>query len=198
VGPDVDGKQTYCPVSEWAGKQEHRTGDRALEELCLRYLRGYGPADARDFAAWSGLPVAEAKKGLDMAKDNGDLRAVVIEDRLLWSPEAERSAYSGPVVNLLPAFDSFVLGYADREYLVPGQYRKEVYHGGQTVPVVLVDGMAAGVWRYERQGKAIAIAVRPFGHFDRETAEGVEREAADIGRFFGSGHRLCILPGLPG
>ena len=75
------------------------------------------------------------------------LQEISVEDRVLWSLESqyvspEKPAHTGTVVNLLPAFDSLVLGYADREYLVPDRYRKEIYHGGQTVPVVLVDGLA--------------------------------------------------------
>ncbi len=107
-----------------------------------------------------------------------------------WSPGSqlplpEEPAGAGTIVNLLPAFDAFVLGYADREYLVPEKWRKEVYHGGQTVPVVLVNGRAAGVWRYERQGKKLAINVHPFEPFDPVTRELVAAEAEDIGRFFG-------------
>jgi hypothetical protein len=99
---------------------------------------------------------------------------------------------AAPVINLLPAFDSFVLGYEDREYLVPGKYGKEIYHGGQTVPVVLVNGLAAGVWRYERRGKRIEVSVHPFRPFDRITRELVREEAEDIGRFLGIPLALAI------
>ncbi|RPJ35161.1 MAG: hypothetical protein EHM35_09360, partial [Planctomycetaceae bacterium] len=117
-------------------------------------------------------------------------RAFEAGDLTLWALEdqcraMEKAAYAGAVVSLLPAFDSFVLGYADRGLLVPGKYRKVVYHGGQTVPVVLVNGVAAGVWRYERKGKKLAVKISPFEPFDRTTGERADEEAEDVGRFFG-------------
>jgi hypothetical protein len=53
------------------------------------------------------------------------------------------------------------------------------------VPVVLVDGEAAGVWRYEIKGKKISVEVRRFEAFDGRVKELVEAEAEDVGRFFG-------------
>ena len=97
--------------------------------------------------------------------------------------------------NLLPAFDSLVLGYADREYLVPGRYQKEVYHGGQTVPVVLINGLVAGVWRYERRGKTLDIRVTLFGPADRAIKDLVAEETEDIRAFFPY-ENVCCLPWL--
>ena len=191
IGPDnPGGEQTYYLVSELAGKQKDMTGDEALAELVIRYLRGYGPASPQDFSAWSGLSLTDAKKGWKLAMDREVLREISVEDCVLWSLESqyvspERPLHTGTVVNLLPAFDSLVLGYADREYLVPDRYRKEIYHGGQTVPVVLVDGLAAGVWRYERRGKKLNINVTLFKPGDRAIKDLVREEAEDIGRFFG-------------
>jgi hypothetical protein len=191
LGPDREtGDQTYCLVEQWIGKRKTRAGDEALAELVIRYLSGYGPASPKDFSSWSGLSLAEAKKGWDLLGDRNALKAIAVENGLLWSlgsqlPLPEVPAGAGQVVNLLPAFDAFVLGYEDREHLVPSKYRKEVYHGGQTVPVVLVDGRAASVWRYERRGKKLDIRIAPFGPFDRSTRDLLEQEAEDIGRFFG-------------
>jgi hypothetical protein len=87
-------------------------------------------------------------------------------------------------VNLVPAFDTFVLGYSSREYIVPEQYQAEVYHGGQTVPVILVNGLASGTWRYERRGKKLDVKIRPFKPFDKAIEGLVQEEVDDIGRFF--------------
>jgi hypothetical protein len=191
IGTDREnGDPTYCLVSEWIGKQKPRADDEALAALVTRYLGGYGPASPKDFSSWSGLTLSAAKKGWDLVRDRKALRAIDVENSVLWAQEPqskspEVSPDAAAVVNLLPAFDSFVLGYDDREYLVPGKYRKEVYHGGQTVPVVLVDGLAAGVWRYGRRGKKLEVSVHPFEPFDRITRELVAEEAEDIGRFLG-------------
>jgi hypothetical protein len=191
LGPDREnGDQTYCLVEQWVGKRKPLTADEALARLTIRYLRGYGPASPQDFSAWSGLSAAAARKGWKLAGDRVTLREIRVEDRTRWSLESqyeslEKPAHARTVINLLPAFDSLVLGYADREYIVPRKYQKEIFHGGQTVPVVLVDGCAAGVWRYARRGKKLDIRIAPFVPFERTTSDLLEKEAEDIGRFLG-------------
>jgi hypothetical protein len=190
LGPDrPDGEQTYVLVDRWVGKQKPFIQDQALATLICRYLRGYGPACPEDFASWSGLSLAISRKGWEIAMDQGSLTEVCVEGHTLWSSKAQPISPGVPtfdrtVVNLLPAFDALILGYSDRELLVPGQYQSEVYHGGQTVPVILVDGQAAGVWRYARQGKTLKITLNPFEPFDQNMKSLIDAEVEDVGRFF--------------
>ena len=182
MGPDrPDREPTYMLADRPAEKLTSR--EEALAALAERYLRGYGPASPADFAAWSGLPAADSRKGWALLKESGRLKDVDVDGRVLGTIETG-PAPPGLVVNLLPAFDALVLGYADRELVVPGKHYKDVYHGGQTVPVVLVNGAAAGVWRYEARGRQVRIEVRPFAAFGREVRELIEAEAEDVGRLF--------------
>jgi DNA glycosylase AlkZ-like len=191
MGPDKpDGDPTYILVDHIVKKQKPESRDETLVGLVCRYLGGYGPASPRDFASWSGLSMADAKDGWTLAMKKGPLKEVVVGDRVLWCLESRLSSMDGlvpadPVVDLLPAFDSLILGYSERDLLVPKKYQKEVYHGGQTVPVVLVNGSAAGVWRYERRGKTLNVRLRPFVAFDGTVKAGIEDEVDDIGRLFG-------------
>ena len=190
IGPDrPDGEQTYVLVDRWVGKQKHFTHDQTLATLICRYLRGYGPACPEDFASWSGLSLAISRKGWEIALDQGSLTEVCVEGHTLWSSKAQSISPGVPsfdrtVVNLLPAFDALILGYSDRELLVSSRYQSEVYHGGQTVPVILVDGQAAGVWRYARQGKTLKITLNPFEPFDQNMKSLIDAEVEDVGRFF--------------
>lgn len=203
MGPDrPNGDPTYGLVDGWTGKQKSFTREQALAELTYRYLRGYGPAGPKDLAAWSGLSLADAKKGWELVRKKETLKELKVEERTLWSLETQfkslnELAHVDTTVNLLPAFDAFILGYSDREYLVPDQYQKEVYHGGQTVPVVLVNGLAAGVWRYERQGKKLNVKISPFGSLDRTVKGLIEEEVEDIGRFFGLSSSLFLYVNNP-
>ena len=53
--------ETWVAVQSWLGKPLVLEGDP--ETLARRYLTAYGPATARDFATWSGLPVPAARRG---------------------------------------------------------------------------------------------------------------------------------------
>ena len=138
-----------------------------------------------------GLTLGDAKQGWELLRGRDELIEVNVEGLTLWSSAAKakplsRSTRSSSAVRLLPAFDTYLWGYSDRDHVVPPKYQHQVYHGGQVVPVVLVDGAAAGVWRYERKGKRLNITVRPFESFSRSVQQLIAEEAEDVGRFFDS------------
>jgi hypothetical protein len=187
LGPDEpNGENTYVLMDEWVVADGGPAGGLARSELARRYLASYGPADVRDFAAWSGLTLGEARQGwpAEDALVTFECEGKILSLLKAGGPQQWRAAARKPVVNLLPAFDTYLLGYADRTQIVAPEHHSEVYHGGQVVPVVLVDGLAAGVWRYERTGKRLTISVRAFGKFDTLIAERIEAEAEEIGRFW--------------
>jgi hypothetical protein len=63
------GKQfTYALLDERAPAAPPRERDDALRELAHRYFTSHGPALANDFAWWSGLTVADARRArIDLA-----------------------------------------------------------------------------------------------------------------------------------
>ncbi len=190
LGPDRRNKdQTYVLVNKWLGKVRPLPEKEALAELAYRYLKGYGPATPADFARWSGLSLTQAKLAWTLFREREPLKEVRVEDRTLWMLDDQPSVGfppADPVVNILPAFDTFVLAYEDRTDIVPLQYQKRVYHGGQTVPVILVNGVTAGVWRYERKGKHLNVKIEPFAPFSDAVKTRVAEEVADIGGFLGN------------
>ncbi len=186
LAPDApNGESTYVLMDEWISEGGVLPRDEALAALARCYLSGYAPASPQDFAAWSGLTLTDARRAWELLA--GELIEVSVENRRLsmLASEAPPEALA-PLVRLLPAFDAYILGYADRDYVVAPQYQALVYHGGQTVPVVLVNGAAAGVWRYQRQGRRLKIAVHPFSDFDARIQDLIAEQADDIGRFWGA------------
>lgn len=167
-GPRRGGKDTYALVDDWLPRAKRRSLDRdeALAELARRYAGAYGPADERDFAAWSGLPVRDARRGWELGA--GDDRA------------AGASPPDPPVVRLLPAFDTYLLGYRDRSLAVPEEHARRVWPGGGIIrPTVVANGRATGTWRIARSGARIAIELEPFA----TTALAAADEAEEVRRF---------------
>jgi len=62
--------------------------------------------------------------------------------------------------------------------------QKRIFHGGQVVPTVLVDGLAAGTWHYEQRGRQMRVTVTPFAKFSRVEQDLISAEAEDVGRFY--------------
>jgi hypothetical protein len=193
LGPDrADGKSTYALLDQWIDRGLAMPRREALSQLARRYLAGYGPADLKDFAVWSGLALTDAKQGWTALHESNRLVETRVEDRPLWSlaplsapmTDARRMSPARPIVRLLPAFDTYVLGYANRDDLVRPEHRTEVYHGGQTAPVILVDGLVAGTWRYDRESKRLKVTIRAFDAFTADVQRLIAEEADDIGRFW--------------
>jgi hypothetical protein len=193
IGPDRDGEATYDIFERLAGPLRDEPRGDYLEALARRYLEGYGPATAADLAAWSGLSAADAKAGWGLLSDTLRLREVRLGARTLYSigtPAAGRKG-AGPIrARLLPSFDTYLLGYGDRDLVVAPGRSREVYHGGQMAPAVAVDGEVVGTWGFVRKAKRIEVEVRPFEPLDVQARSAVVDEAADVGRFFGSAASL--------
>lgn len=154
--------------------------DEALATLGRRYLEGYGPADARDLARWSGLPLGTARRALDAA---GALESA--GDDLLAVPgtlDAEPPA--APPALLLASFDTSMLGWRTRVPLLAAEHDKRILPGGGILkPVVLARGTATGTWRLGGSGRKRRLELDWFGR--PAAARALAAEHADVARFLG-------------
>lgn len=171
LGPVRDGEQEFVLMAAWVrdGRVLGRDLDEeeALAELALRYVRGHGPASARDLARWTGLPLGPVRRGLAAVADHLttvelDGTVLHLEPELLdrfgdHRDEARRTI-------LLPGFDEMVLGYADRSVTVPPAHADRIVPGGNGVfrPTVVHDGRVVGAWRVVGSGARRRVEAEPF------------------------------------
>jgi hypothetical protein len=172
-GPMVGKQHAYVLVHDWLGPQKPVERAAALAELARRYLVGHGPADDRDLAKWAGLPLRDVRAGLNAIGSELEERAGGLV-RLAKRPAAEEV----PPPRLLGAFDPLLLGWAAREPIV-GPYEHRIVSGGLFRPMALVEGQAAGIWKWVK-GEVI---LSPFDRFTAPVSEALERDAADVVRF---------------
>ena len=181
-GPDR-GKQV-CLVLErdWLGKRPAHDRDRSLAELARRYLGGFGPATETDFAGWAGLPMRDVRAGLGAI--SAELREVRLGSGRAWSLKRRARTARGRLVRLLPAWDTYLMGYRDREFLTPGERWEQVAPGGGILrPAICVDGVLVGRWQLERDGNAWRVALAPFEDLDAEAEALLDAEVAEVERF---------------
>jgi uncharacterized protein YcaQ len=177
-GPRRGGKDTYALLDDWLGPRDRLSRDNSLAELARRYLGAYGPAEPRDLAAWSGLPVRDARSAWTLvARELAEAGNGWVLRR--HAKRLHEEPPEPPLVRMLPAFDTYLLGYRTRATAVPGEHAKQVWPGGGIVrPTVLANGLAVATWSQRRSGKQLAIDVEPFG-----TAPDTDAEIADLRRF---------------
>ena len=194
-GPDRDGEPTYVRLSDWlAGAEpvEPVERDDALARLARRYLTGHGPGGAADLAAWSGLPLRDARTGLGALAAAGEVENVRIGGAPAYRLPGEPSP-EDRTVRLVPAFDEYLLGYRGRALALDAAHAHRIQAGGGIVhPAVLLGGRIIGTWRQRRGDGGLIVAVEPFRRLPRGTRAALAAEAADIGRFLGVPARLEV------
>jgi len=196
-GPDQGVQATMVRVDQWLPRQKKFSEDEAQRVVLRKFLRAYGPATLRDFSKWSGIPAGEASAPWEQVQD--ELAEVSVSGQRGWLLRGDLaelcgSRLRGPLVNLLPAFDTFLLAHAEKHHLVEPQYYKRVYRSlGQISPVVLVDGRIAGTWRTERGKRgSFALSVELFRKSTRAVHAGIEQQAARVGQFLGRRAQLRV------
>jgi hypothetical protein len=90
-------------------------------------------------------------------------------------------------VRLIPAFDQYVIGASGHaEHLLPGDLRGRVYRPqGWISPVLLVNGLMQGVWRYEIKGSRIEVVIEPFVKVPAWVRRAAGQEAERLSVFLG-------------
>ncbi len=185
------GRTTFARVDRWWPDGERRPpADHPLLGLMRRYLLGYGPATAADFAYWSGLTVREGRFLLEKLRD--EVIEILIEGKKTYLlrrdlPTLKRTRVTRSA-KLLPHFDVFLLGHRDKSELVdPGQHKEVFRSAGWISPTILLDGRINGTWSYERKGSRLLVTLKPFASFPRWARRPLREEAESLQRFLGAG-----------
>ena len=175
-GPMIAGQHAFVLVHDWLGTSRSVERDAALAELARRYLAGHGPADERDLAAWSGLPLRDARAGL--AAIGSEL--VQASDGLV---DLARRSPAGPLPppRLLGPYDPVLHGWRSRD-LVLGEHRYVVTVNGLFRAFAMVRGRAVGTWKLERG----AVQLAPFAPLSPAVARALAADAEEVRRFFGT------------
>jgi hypothetical protein len=184
----VRDEPAYALLDEWLGAAPRALEtDRALAELTRRYLGSHGPAGPADLAAWSGIGLRRARRGLELvAADLREVRTARGPGWMLADTPRRPSPTARPQVALLGHFDPYLLGYADRDLVLDRRFARRIQAGGGFVqPAVLVNGRVIGTWRRQRRGDRLDIGLEPFEGLPVDAAGPLEREAADVARFLG-------------
>jgi len=180
IGPDEGGSGTLVLSRDWLGAGEGRDREASLGELARRYLGAFAPATERDFAKWSGLSLRDCRAGLERIA--GELRH--LGDGLIALGGYTLRAPRSPLVRLLPAFDTYLMGYESRRHAVSEDGARRILPGGGVLrPTICVDGRFVALWSSKRSGRRLDIAIEPLEEVPDAQLEAIAAEVEDIGRF---------------
>lgn len=178
-GPPQGQKVTFVHLEDWLGPERRWEPQEALREVARRYAATYGPVSSdRQFREWC--------------------------TRKYLAPEVVRELFDeidvpepkpvepGSSVRLLPEYDVYVMGFREREHLVPPEVRKQVaaqgkgrWEGPAGTPFLVIDGMCAGIWSRKKTARKVELTVETARRLTRAERAGLDEEAARFGSFLG-------------
>ncbi|TDK24149.1 winged helix DNA-binding domain-containing protein [Arthrobacter crusticola] len=164
IGPPQGRTQTFASFRDRIPAVEPPGREEALARLAFRYISGHGPATARDLAWWSGLTLADSRLALHLA---APALAVLPADGepSYADPEVLDARSGGPATaHLLPGFDEYTIGYADRTLVLEERHRSAVGPAvnGLFRPALAVSGRIRGTWEQENRGGSVRLRVATF------------------------------------
>lgn len=202
IAPNIGKEQSFALLDEWAPDPLRPERDEALGMIALRYFRSHGPTTRQDFAGWTGLTAADARRGIAVA--GASLATVRVEGKemhlgaeLLEAhagalagsiPPSTSSPEPGDAYLALPGFDEYLLGYKDRSLMLDEAHRQAVIPGGNGVfqATLLRGGRVIGTWkRRVGRGKTV-VDLFPLVPLAAAERSRVEEALLPYGRYLQS------------
>lgn len=187
LGPRRDKEFTYVLLDDWVSTAKQHQAEADIITLAKRYFMGHGPATVADFAWWSGMRLTDAKAAV--AAISKHLSSFQLNGQTYYHqpmrkdiPDTKDSAY------LLPAFEEYLLGYANRADVLPKAFTNEVIgktKNGMIPPVVVTDGVISGTWKRALLKDKVHVTLRPFTKWTKKQKDALADKADAYGEFLG-------------
>jgi hypothetical protein len=195
-GPNRGRNVTFTSPQRWLPGFKPMEQRSALAALVKRFLYAYGPATPQHFAQWLAVPRGWALELFDSL--SAELQQVELEGVPAWVVAGDLSApaTAPQSVRLLPYFDAYVVGSHPRELVFPGRAAERALAGGQAgnFPVLLIDGLVAGVWHQRRSGRKLAITVELLDDLTARQRRQLEDQVVRTGEILEAAPHLTIGP----
>lgn len=196
-GPNRDRRVTYTSPHRWFPGFQPAHQEKAIASVIMAYLYAYGPATPQQFARWIGAPPAWAVEQFERRQEQ--LTQVIFDGTPAWVAEGDTKMPSAAEaigsVLLLPYFDAFVVGSHPRDPLFPGKASPRARApSGQAgnYPVLIIDGVVAGVWHQRRSGKWIEITVEPLRRLTAARRRALQTQVERIAEILQGQPRLTV------
>lgn len=161
-GPLQRNSQTYALLDDRVPAGPVLPREEALALLARKYFRSHAPATPEDFAWWSGLPLTEARRAMEL------LGAELCPEDFPGGRMTVHVSWKGcgvadDAVHLLPPFDEYLISYKDRTAALDRRHNGRAFTpNGIFFPVVLYGGRIVGNWHKVLRGGRTAIETSFF------------------------------------
>lgn len=178
-------QQTFTLLEEWIPPAPVLDREAGLAEFARRFFSGHGPATVHDFTNWAGIPVGDARIGLEAVRREFE-EAVIDGKSYFFLPVSHRPAPESPLAYLLPEYDEIFIGYKDRSaFTTPEDAARWAARIDRIFSPLMIDGRLAGLWRRELVGQTIVFYIESYAPLNDAQTEAVHRSARRYADFLG-------------
>jgi hypothetical protein len=136
-----------------------------------------------DFIWWSGLPVAAARKALEMIQP--EFISAIVDNEIYWF--SEPSARLSPLpdsIHLLPAFDEYLIAYKNRSAAIANDHHtKAIFNNGIFRPIIVANGQISGLWKRTMNKDTVLIELEHFRPHNKKEVQLIEKASEKYGYF---------------
>ena len=136
--------------------------DEALALFTRKYFQSRQPATLEDYVWWSGMTVADCRRGIALL--GGALRTERFAGRdFLLSDTCRTRGFRRKTILLVPPYDEYLIGYKSRNLVLPPEHRHRAHNNsGIFQPIIVLDGQVCGNWSpYAKATRAEFFAGAP-------------------------------------
>jgi hypothetical protein len=193
-GPLRGRQHTWALLDERVPESKILTRDEALVELTRRYFTSHGPAQLADFVWWSGLTMADTRRGVELARS--DLAQEVIDGRTYWFSPSMKIARPADrtQVHLLPNYDEYFIAYKDRSAVADRELFKDEADVMRFLYgyIAIMNGRVVGAWKRRIEKDRLFVEVRLPIPLDRDGKNALKTAAEQYSAFVGKPMELSV------
>jgi len=156
-GPKMGHQHTYALLDSRVPSSIKKTNEEALAELTKRYFQSHGPASIKDLAKWMSISLNKAKEGVALIGQGLD-SITIDEYPHYFIPRPESPPVISDTCFLLPAYDEYLIGYADRSFALEEKFGSStVTTNGIFNPIIVHHGKVKGSWKRKKNNTGFTV-----------------------------------------
>ncbi len=166
---------TYALFNERVPNSKKMIREESLVELLKRYFTSHGPATVYDFAWWSGLSLTDARKGIEIVKNNFK-KEVIDGKEYFFGPSNFKDAIT-KAIHLLPNYDEYTVAYKDRSFLFDKKHPPNLANRSTAIfsNAILINGKIEGIWKRSIKNNSVIVETKSFLPFSKTKQQAVKK-----------------------
>lgn len=135
--------------------------DEMLMLLARKYFQSHSPATIDDYVWWTGLPVADCRRGMDLLGSELNMEQWKGSEYYMHETCRTRGVYKDKA-HLLPPFDEYLIGYKSRSLAIRQEHTPHAYtNNGIFFPIIAHGGTICGNWTPWKKNLQTTFFIQP-------------------------------------